>query len=73
MNKLKELRKAKKLTHQMMADYLNISKPFYWQLENGKRRLSYNMAVKIADILKTTPDNIFYQEFKENNKSDISN
>lgn len=73
MDKLKEIRKAKKLTHQMMADSLNISKPFYWQLENGKRRLSYNMAVKIADILKTTPDNVFYQEFKEHNKSDIKN
>lgn len=71
MEKLKELRKANKLTHQMMANALNISKPFYWQLENNKRRLSYGMAVKIADILNTTPDNIFYQEFK--NKSDINN
>lgn len=70
MKKLKELRKAKKLTHQMMANNLNISKPFYWQIENNKRRLSYDMAVKIADILNTKPDEIFYQEFK--NKSDIN-
>lgn len=70
MKKLKELRKAKKLTHQMMANSLNISKPFYWQIENNKRRLSYDMAVKIANILNTKPDEIFYQEFK--NKSDIN-
>lgn len=70
MKKLKELRKTKKLTHQMMANSLNISKPFYWQIENNKRRLSYDMAVKIADILNTKPDEIFYQEFK--NKSDIN-
>lgn len=70
MKKLKELRKAKNLTHQMMANSLNISKPFYWQIENNKRRLSYDMAVKIADILNTKPDEIFYQEFK--NKSDIN-
>lgn len=70
MKKLKELRRAKKLTHQMMANSLNISKPFYWQIENNKRRLSYDMAVKIADILNTKPDEIFYQEFK--NKSDIN-
>ena len=70
MKKLKELRKAKKLTHQMMANSLNISKPFYLQIENNKRRLSYDMAVKIADILNTKPDEIFYQEFK--NKSDIN-
>lgn len=69
MKKLKKLRKEKKLTHQMMANALNISKPFYWQLENEKRRLSYDMAVKIADILNTTPDNIFYKEFK--NKRNI--
>lgn len=72
MKKLKELRKAKKFTHQMMADYLNISKPFYWQLENGKRRLSYEMAVKISNILESKPDDIFYQEFKEKNKGDIN-
>lgn len=71
MQKLKELRKANKLTHQMMANELNISKPFYWQIENNKRRLSYNMAVKIATILKTKPDDIFYDEFA-NNKSDIN-
>lgn len=69
MKKLKKLRKEKNLTHQMMANALNISKPFYWQLENEKRRLSYDMAVKIADILNTTPDNIFYKEFK--NKRNI--
>ncbi len=72
MKKLKELRKANHLTHQMMANALNISKPFYWQLENNKRRLSYNMAVKIATILNTKPDDIFYEEFKANNKSDIN-
>lgn len=71
MKKLKELRKSKKLTHQTMANILNISKPFYWQLENGKRRLSYDMAVKISKILDTKPDDLFYQEFIEKNKDDI--
>lgn len=63
MERLKELRKSKKFSHQYMADRLNISKPFYWQIEKGKRRLSYDMAVKIASIFKMKPDEIFYEDF----------
>ncbi len=64
MNKLKEIRMKNKYSCQKMAEILNISKPFYWQLENQKRKLSYVMAVKIAKIFKMKPDEIFYQEFK---------
>ncbi len=64
MNKLKEIRMKNKYSCQKMAESLNISKPFYWQLENQKRKLSYVMAVKIAKIFKMKPDEIFYQEFK---------
>lgn len=68
MRKLKEVRKKHKLTHQTMADTLKISKAFYWQIENNKRRLSYDMAIKIADIFKMTPDELFYNEYKESIK-----
>lgn len=64
MEKLKELRISCGYTHSQMARMLNISKPFYWQIENNKRRLSYNMAYNISKIFKTTPDKIFYDEFK---------
>ena len=46
-----------------MASMLNISKTFYWQLENNKRRLIYKQAVAIANIFKLKPDDIFYEEF----------
>ena len=62
MDGLKEIRKKNKFTCEYMADHLNISKPFYWQLENDKRRLNYDMAVKIAHIFKTTPDFLFLDE-----------
>ena len=68
MNKLKSIRSKHKLTHQTMADTLNISKSFYWQIENNKRRLSYDMAIKIANIFKTTPDDLFYEEYKKDRK-----
>ena len=62
--KLKELRKKKKLTAREMAEKLEISKPFYCQIENGKRRLTYEMAVKIAAIFKKKPDAIFYETYE---------
>ena len=65
MKKLAELRKNNKYSYQYMANILGISKPFYWQIENDKRRLTYDMAIKIADIFKTTPDEIFYEDLKK--------
>lgn len=64
MEKLKELRKKKELTNKAMGDMLGVSKVFYWQLENNKRRISYDMAYKIAKIFDTKPDDIFYDETK---------
>ena len=61
--KLKNLRLEHKYTTAFMADALGISKPFYWQIENGKRRLSYEAALNIAKIFKTKPDNIFYEDY----------
>ena len=65
MDKLKKLRVKNKLTYQTMADTLNISKSYYWQIENGRRRLTYDMAIKISKIFKTTPDYIFYNDYKK--------
>jgi len=64
MNELKNVRVKNGISMQQMADILKISKTFYWQLENRKRRLSYDMAVKIADIFSLKPDDLFYDEFK---------
>lgn len=64
MNKLKELRKQYGYSCQIMANKLNISKSFYWQIEQKERRLSYETACKIANIFKLKPDDIFYNDFK---------
>lgn len=66
-NKLKELRIKKKYTTEDMAEKLGISKPFYCQLENRNRKLSYPMAIKIAQIFKKKPDYVFYDDYKEDN------
>ena len=59
LKKLKDERVKRGLTNRDMADKLNITTEYYWMIENGKRRLSYKMAVKIASILESTPDQIF--------------
>lgn len=59
LDKLRAMRKKTNLTQAEMASKLGISKQFYSQLERGERRLSYEMALAIANIFNTTPDKIF--------------
>ncbi len=63
MKKLKELRIKKKIKIKEMAQLLNISEPFYSQIENKKRTLTYKLAKQIANILNVKPDDLFYDEF----------
>lgn len=63
--KLKKLRLKNNYTSRYIADLLGISKPFYSQIENGRRRLTYDMAVRIANIFKMKPDEIFYEDHKK--------
>jgi len=72
MNDLINLRKKNHYTCQYMSERLHISKPFYWQIENGKRRLSYSMAVKIAAVFNMKPDEIFYASYKEEIEKEVS-
>lgn len=65
LDKLREVRLKNNYSFAQMAEMLNISKPYYWQIENGKRNLGYIMAIRIARILKTKPDAIFYDAFKD--------
>lgn len=63
MKTLKDLRIKNNIKIKEMAALLGISEPFYSQLENGKRTLTYAMAKKIAAIFKLKPDDIFYDYF----------
>ncbi len=65
--KLRETRLSSGLTILYMSEQLGISKTFYWQIENGKRTLTYRMAYKISKVLKTKPDALFYDDFKNCN------
>ena len=62
--KLEETRIKNNLSYLDMANKLNISKAYYWQIENGNRNLYYKMAKKIAEIFKMKPDELFYDDLK---------
>ena len=61
--KMERYLRSNKILFSLVAEKLGISKAFYCQIENGSRKLSYEMAVKIADIFNCKPDNLFYNDF----------
>lgn len=62
LNGLRTARDNSNLKQAEIARKLGISKQYYSQLERGERRLTYDMALAIAKIFKTTPDKIFLPE-----------
>jgi len=70
--KLRDIRKNHGYKAKHMADKLGISKSFYLQLETRYRRLSYDMAVKIAKIFNMQPDEIFYEDHLRDEKEKTS-
>lgn len=58
--KLKKIRVKQGFTIYDISKLLHISPAYYSQIENKKRRLSYDMAVMIANVFNLKPDDIFY-------------
>ena len=63
IEKLQLIRNNKNISYKNMAEMLGVSKTYYWQIENGKRRLTYEFAKKIASIFNLKPDDVSYEEF----------
>lgn len=64
MEKLKELRTQHGYSYRQMAEMIGISKPFYWQIENDQRRMTYDLSIRVAKVFELKPDDIFYEEMK---------
>lgn len=60
--KLKEIRYRNHYTAREVSEKVGISKAFYCQIENRKRRLSYELAIKIAKVFNVKPDYLFYDD-----------
>ena len=62
-DKLIQARKNKGETLEKVAESVGITTPHYWMIENGKRKLSYELAVKIANHFGVEPDDIFLETY----------
>lgn len=65
LKKLKKIRLAKNMNINEMAAKVGMSKSMYDYIEKGERRLSYRDAKKIAEALGMTPDELFFEDYKE--------
>lgn len=57
-NKLKTLRKNKKMSQEEVADYLHISQSAYARMESGESNSWVNYILKISKIYEINPDEL---------------
>ncbi len=70
---LRKIRKENQITIYDMAEYLGITPSFYSQIENEKRRLFYDTAIKIAYFFDMTPKELFEQNERKDSSYYVSN
>lgn len=58
INKLQTVRKASKMKQKDIAAALGVSRGTLWHYEKGKRKLPFNMAVKLAKIYGVSVDEL---------------
>lgn len=56
IERLKKLRKERKLTQKDIATFLNISQPAYQQFESGKKKMNLETMEKLADFFNVSTD-----------------
>lgn len=66
-NMIQELRKARKITQNELADALNVTRQTIISLENGKYNASLILAHKIAQYFEVTIEEIFRFDKEEEN------
>lgn len=59
MNKIKEFREKRGYSQQELAEKASISRGYLSDLENGKWKVSLEIAYKLADILRAKVTDIF--------------
>lgn len=79
MNRLKELRQAKKLTQQELADYMQITRRGYQKWESGESQIRLGKAKKLADFFGVSVgyflgyDNDFEKQIRIDTLNDLIN
>ena len=63
--KFRDLRKKKGINLDTIARELNVSKAYVSMVETGKRSLDYQMAINMAKIFDSTPDELFLDDMNK--------
>ncbi|HDR7449359.1 helix-turn-helix transcriptional regulator [Bacillus toyonensis] len=61
LEKLKQRRMEKGWTCEEVANKVGITKMHYWYIENSKRNLKIDLAVKIANAFEDDPKDLFFK------------
>lgn len=62
---LKDLRTAKGISQQQLADVLQISRTYYLAIENGQRRPSIDVVYTLALVYQTSMDFIYHAFYRQ--------
>lgn len=73
LNNIKEIRAAKGYGQEYIATQLQMTQAGYAMWENGKRELSYNNLLKIADVLECDVIELITYPKKMLDPDDLSN
>lgn len=57
-NKIKRMRELKGLKQEYIADQLHMTQSNYSRIENNQVKIKYELLLKVAHVLGTTPDSI---------------
>ena len=74
MNIIKEKREEKGLTQREVADFLKISQPAYYQIENGQRKIKGQLKknlMKILDLKESDLTNTGSEEISESRYKEL--
>lgn len=63
-NRLKELRKAKKITQEQLADIIGVSQSLIALIEKGKRDIDFTLAEQLAKALNVKPYELMPAEWQ---------
>ena len=64
-NNIAELRRARQITQEELANAVGVSRQTIISLENGRYTASLPLAFKLAEYFDTTIENIFVYEEEE--------
>lgn len=64
-NRIKMCRKSRKLTQEMLAEQLNVSPHYIYEIERGSKTMSLGLLAQLAQILNISADYLLFGQQRE--------